>query len=773
MNDWNGKAITTSDVERSIKISYVTGGLGILWLVTATPQQILTVFVRNYLGATSTQLGLLVGVMNTMALLHLASIWFYAKLGSRKKTFFIATTLVQRSAAFLLAIASFSVAAGGSRQQGIVLVLVAGMVGALFGNSSGSGWWAWMADLVPESKRSSFFGKRSSISQLVNLTFFFLATYVVDLYLDRVFIVYGVLFSIGALAGIMDILLHILIPEPKVEDPQPISLNEFFRPLRDKEFRRFCLILGMYLFSFNLAAPFLAPYMTNPQGGGAPTVWLGITFVISQLTWVLMAPFWGMLMDRMGKKPVVIIGGLMVVSWIGHLFLQPTNYHIVLPIVSLVAGFFAPAFWEGISQFMISLSPDKHRATYSAWYWTAFGVSGAVSPLLGGVIYDFLDANPIRLGAMEPSAFQAVVVLSILMVLFSLTHMGRIVTKNDKSVRTVMSTILNPGVFRAVTNISILSRPTKASVVEKTLRGSTGGALNLGFQEICIRMDDPDPDVREAAIDALARLSTPEAIWELLQRFSDPDTLSRARIARALGQVHTSDLHLSFTLVQRLEEALGEENEEILIEVAGALSKLMARGVEGSRYRLLDQLKGSGSLRVKVSTAQAAARLGMEEAAEEIFSLMHGTDNWILRRQLAISLGDLFGEPGEIYAYMTGDYGKNLQAVDNLCTKIHKRLQKLYQRKAEVLKPIPRLYEQRNHLEAVTHIHQVWKNLNKDFPRTEQIILDFFWQTIEDYLGRGQEPQAQDTVLGLYTLDRLCNLLEHNRGIVTTKPKTI
>ncbi|GAB6089926.1 MFS transporter [Spirochaeta dissipatitropha] len=771
MIDWKDNEISSKQVRRSMRISYISGPLGTVWLITATPQQILTVFVRNYLGASSTQLGMMVGVINLLALLHLASIWFYRTCGGRKKSFFMLSTLVQRSMAFVMSAASFQVAAGGSRSMGILLVLAAAIVAALAGNISGSGWWSWMADLIPADRRAAFFGKRSAISQLVNISFFFSATLVLDLYAEQVFIVYGILFAVGGSAGVLDILLHAFIPEPQ---PKPrnnadgnMSWREFFLPVRDRNFRRFCLILGMYLFSLNLAAPFLAPYTTDPAGGGAPNVWLGITFVISQLTWVMMVPFWGMLMDRMGKRPVVIIGGLFILSWTGYLFLAPSNYVIVLPLIALSGGLLAPAFWEGISQFMLDLSPDEHRTSYSAWYWTAFGVSGALSPLLGGVFYDFLASHPLQFGALQASPFQTVVVLAILMVLFSLSHMGRIASPRDKSVRAVMSTILNPGVFRAVSNIGILSRPTRADVVQRTLRGSRGGALGLGFAEICIRLDDPDAQVREAAAQALGRLGSEEAQDQLITRLTTPDSLSRPVIARVLGNFHDLDSARLAKLVQALTAALEDSNEDVQVEAASSLGRLSWHGASAP---LLRSLKESPSLRVRISSAEAVGRLGAQEAGLEIFVLMHRTDNWILRRQLAIALGDLFGKPGEIYHYMTGDLTRNIQAVYGLAESIEKRLGRLARKqegkadglspdKLQLLQPCLKQaavrYDRGDYCTAFEKVQMVWNEIPQAVKARSPGMIHTYWEAVVSFMAEENCPGAQDVVLSLYSLYRL------------------
>ena len=230
--------------------------------------------------------------------------------------------------------------------------------------------------------------------------------------------------------------------------------------------------------SMNIAAPYLAPYTTNSDQIGAPNIWLGIMVVISQGIWVMVVPFWGIIMDRMGKKPVVILGGLSAFAWIGYLFLTPDNYPVMLPLIAVIAGLLAPGFWEGISQMMLSLTKEENRTTYIAWFWTFFGITAAIGSFLGGVLYDSFGQYPLRIGTFEASPIHIIVILSLLMIVFSLSHLSRMKMDKEQSISMVVSTIINPGIFRAVTGMGILSRPASSEKVTKALKqikGSTAG----------------------------------------------------------------------------------------------------------------------------------------------------------------------------------------------------------------------------------------------------------------------------------------------------------
>src|SRR5690606_27176555 len=114
-------------------------------------------------------------------------------------------------------------------------------------------------------------------------------------------------------------------------------------------------------------------------------------------------------------------------------------------------------------------------------------------------------------------------------------------------------------------------------------------------------------------------------------------------------------------VVEALELALTYPSEEVQAEAAAALGRLGARD---SRDRLVEVMRQSPSFKVRIAAAEAAGRLGA--SGKDFFDLMHATENWKLRRQLAIAIGDSFGNPGEVYHFMTGDQNQNIQSLYRL-----------------------------------------------------------------------------------------------------------
>jgi hypothetical protein len=254
-------------------------------------------------------------------------------------------------------------------------------------------------------------------------------------------------------------------------------------------------------------------------------------------------------------------------------------------------------------------------------------------------------------------------------------------------------------------------------------------------------------------------------------------------LARALGLIPLKNEALKEEVSIALSQALQDPSEELQIEATGALGRIQS---QGSRGILLDFLRRSDSLKVKVSSAGAAAQLGLEEAAEEIFFLLFTTENWILRRQLAIALGDLFGAPGEMYHYMTGDWSQNVHSFYQLAEQTQKRLDKILGRVSgrrvlsglpinRHLEALPVYYEKGEFVAAFRLELEVWGEIENhpEVSTTTPSVVRMFWDKTLGIIEEGSEPKAQEVVLGLYGLYRCLYLAENNRRVMATESKTI
>ncbi|MDC7235583.1 MAG: MFS transporter [Spirochaetales bacterium] len=657
MIDSHGKRISTARVERSLLISLIGGGMGAVWFIFCQPQQILTVMIRNYLHATDQQLGTFVAILNIAGVFHLAAIYLYSKT-SRIKPAWIMTTVLSRSSAFFIAGAALYVYLGGDKNIALWTVMAVSLFFSyIMGNIGGSGWWTWISALIPEKTRSAYFGKRSSLAQLMNIIFFFSATWLLDLFTADIFLVYALIYLVIGVLGVSDILLHLFVPEPvHAHEPQPFSRALLLEPVKNREFLRFVSVAGFSVLSIFVAAPFLAPHITSPRTVGAPNVWLGIMFFISQLTWMLIAPFWGFMMDRLGKKPIVLLGLLHLLCYPLYLILTPENYFYLLPVIAVWTGIFAPAFWEGITQMMLVMVPSRNRTAYVAWYWGLLGMIGSLGNLLGGYIME-------STGSLDLTVWATLILGCISFIIY-----GTLKTPSTARLDHVVSVITTPSVYRTYAQLSILSGKVRQDKVHKALKDVKSKSGVLAFDEVCSRLEDPDRTVREEAARAMGRIGTESARDVLIDQLNNPESLVRPEAAAALGELQ------DLTAVPHLVDALYTGDEEVQEEAATALGKLNSEESVGALKQII---KEDRSQRVKVSSIEGIVQQNRLEAVEEIMNLWEQTSNKVLKTQLSISLGNLIGKPGGFYRCVTGTQENRDAAIAKLFKDVFVRLKRL------------------------------------------------------------------------------------------------
>jgi MFS family permease len=697
-------------LKRVTRLSYGAGFIGVVWFIVASPQQIWSIFLTKQLGATSSQLGIIVGLTQIVAFLHITSIYFYSKL-KRVKTFWIITTIIHRFLSLGMAYAAFFVYRGGDKFLALMIVAISTVLSLALANTSSAGWFTWMSSLIPLESRASFFGKRSAINQMANVIFFFSITWILDRFDDKILVVYGIIYIIGSILGMLDILFHLGIPEMIPERKKiPFSFKQIIAPLKNRTFLLFCGVLGFSIMAINVSAPFIAPWVVSSDTGlGAPTIWIGIIVVISQTTWVLTAPFWGKVMDRLGKKGVVMIGSTFPLFWLIYLLITPQNFFLFLPLIALLTGLITPAFFDGLLQITYSLADEENQTAYIAWHWASFGIFGAIGPAVGGKILDWSQSLAIKSVHSLNYGIHLNILLSAGFTLLGLIFYSLLKLK-ETPVRHIIRIVMNPGIFRTMNSISVIEKEINSpSKVENSLRNISGKSGLLAEPEIIERLHDPDRDVREEAAKTLGRIGSEDAVNALISEFTDEDSTVRVLAARSLGRTKNP------RAIPFLIGGLADNSDEIKEVCAEALGEMD----EGeSVENLLDMVRQGNSEKVKVSGAVALSKKGRKDAAEDIFHLMKQSQNRVFRKQLAIALANMLGQPGEFYSYVQGDWDnsfiKLFESCDKLISSVLKKNAPVLQKhlRKELLPSIKHNYRKGNYNSVLLELKKLLMELS-------------------------------------------------------------
>ncbi len=201
-----------------LPISIFTGAWGIVWLSTFQPDVLFGVFFRNNLGASSTQLGILSAILQFSAITNLLSIFIFRKLIYRKFAF-ILFMLVQRGLGLVPAIIAFM---NDSIPLSVSVKLIYISLGLSWAcmNIATVGWTSWIADMIPESSRVTFFVRRSAVINIINMIWLFIIPAIIDIFPNPL-VTYGVVFCVSTVLGTVSLLFLIIIPKvPAVLSPE-------------------------------------------------------------------------------------------------------------------------------------------------------------------------------------------------------------------------------------------------------------------------------------------------------------------------------------------------------------------------------------------------------------------------------------------------------------------------------------------------------------------------------------------------------------------------
>ncbi len=141
-----------------------------------------------------------------------------------------------------------------------------------------------------------------------------------------------------------------------------------------------CLSALLFFASFNMIIPELPEFLTKL--GGAE--YKGLIISLFTITAMLSRPFSGKLADRLGRKPVIIFGG--IVCLVCSLFYPwlTTLYGFFL--LRLFHGFSTGFSPTGVSVYVSDVIPANRRGEAMGFIGTAGAIGMAAGPAMGGAV---------------------------------------------------------------------------------------------------------------------------------------------------------------------------------------------------------------------------------------------------------------------------------------------------------------------------------------------------------------------------------------------------
>lgn len=347
-----------------------------------------------YLGAGPLYTGLLVALPQIAQLFHFPGAWTTSLLGHRRACLW----LVGASRQVLLPLALLPFLPLSDEQRRVVLVAVAGLA-AILGVLGNNAWVAWMGELVPKRIRGRYFGRRTGLCMLGGAS----AAAVVGLLLDwarpRDLIgpTLGGLQVLACLCGVMTVVLMRRQHDPSPQrDPVPVRLREALAPLRDLRARGLFTYYVVWNAAVGLAGSFFALHMLQNLKMGFTLVALhGATTAAFRM---LAAPLWGVLIDRLGARPVLTACSF-AIAGIPFLWLLPTEARLwPLAFDAALAGLFWSGHSLAVFALPLALTRRRERPFFVATLAAVGGLSFAAATASAGALASALPATLSPLG---------------------------------------------------------------------------------------------------------------------------------------------------------------------------------------------------------------------------------------------------------------------------------------------------------------------------------------------------------------------------------------
>ena len=689
--DTEGRPIGPLRLRRGMILNVIGGCMIMVTMAVMSPGSMIgTVFLREQLGASHSLVGLNSTLWMAAMVFGLPGAWLFNRLRARRPTWVV---LLATGRAFLWLVALAALLSGREqwRPALVWVVLCANFASAAFGAFIGSGFWGWMADLIPESIRGYFFGRRHRAMMLTTAVGLVLAGLILHHDTSDPGVLYFAIFLVAATLGVIDPILFWWVAEP-ARGPRPRnglvhSMGLFLAPLKDRSFAALIWPAALQTLVATMPAPFFWLYQRGETlDGYAVGCGASILFMtILQVGWLVMtamvAAQWGYLADRIGHRTVYVLGSLAIFTTSAYFVLGPQNYWWLLPIQVLLHGLIAAGAPVAMQNLMIGISPKEQREYYVSTFWVVVAGAGAIGPAVGGLLANAMPTvSAITLPHGQPVSYlHVLLVICYVGTLMSIFLMMRIPDVRGESLLPWLARMVSGGLLRTAWNISAVAGAASPGRRTRALRGIRSSDGNVVLQDVAEALEDPDPQVRREALLALGRIGTDEAIELLMWYMHEPDRQTRTVSAEALGASRSNEGTVP------LVAALNDDDSHVRRAAADALGR---RGDARASEILLRLLGREKDAEVLVSVASALSRVREFRAVRQMLAMALENPNRMVRTQMVVALGDLLGPPGQFYKLWRKERRLPGAATTKLARRIRRQGRAMYRLRCVPGRPI-------------------------------------------------------------------------------------
>ncbi len=285
-------------------------------------------------------------------------------------------------------------------------------------------WLSYIAELVPEEIRGSFFGTRNMLCGAAGMIAMVVFGKLLDDLNGHTYgalpVGFGVTFVSAVSLGMIG--LHFLkrISEPKhgILPTSPFSPRMLVGlPFKNRNFRSLLTFSFLWSFSVYFASPFFTLYFLRELKftyGFVAT--LGM---LSALSDMIGMKLWGRISDKVKNKAVIRFSARVAI-FLPLVWVSVRPESILMPIILHIAG---GGFWAGINLCMnnlvLNISPRENRTSYISAYNIIGGIGSALGPIVAGLILKSIGEFDLHLLSWRLLPLQVIFITSTLFRLLS------------------------------------------------------------------------------------------------------------------------------------------------------------------------------------------------------------------------------------------------------------------------------------------------------------------------------------------------------------------
>ncbi|HUT60456.1 MAG TPA: MFS transporter [Phycisphaerae bacterium] len=501
-------SVRRHELRRSLRLTTVAWMLGVVWMACVMGSQV-NLYARM-LGFSDFEFGVLGALPFVGTLGQLVAAVLIERTGLKKYQFLFCGTIHRL---MWLAIAAVPLVLPIPSKLAVWTMLMMFVMSSFMAHLASTAWLTWMGDLIPRQVRGRYFANRMLFTRPILIA----VAIAVGLVLDwasvpgapvtgaaqpkLLWVLCGI-FAVAALFGVGDILVFHKVREvlPSLDEDRLLSagidgLRSAVRqlvvePLKNRVFVHYVCYGATITFALTCSAQFIWRNALEYLEFSKLTTQI-LLLVVSPIMGVVGVKTWGALVDRWGRRPVMILSTFLAVLSISPwLFAKP---HMPAPafvsdsinaVLQAVGSVFGRSDWArvsadmglgtilivlpapliggiagtgiGLAQMSVILGfADGHgRSKYMAAAAVMIGVGGMLGGLAGGVVAQVLrhlQQTPIELGPLAWTNWHIVFLVSIVFRIASLLWLVNMPDPGSRPVRH-LARVMGGHISNAVVN---------------------------------------------------------------------------------------------------------------------------------------------------------------------------------------------------------------------------------------------------------------------------------------------------------------------------------